>query len=161
MALYIFLAFLLVPFAEIAAFIKVGSLIGLGPTLLIVILTALTGIVLLRAQGLATLREARASLQRGEMPVEQVVHGLLLAAAGVLLLIPGFVTDTLGLLLFVPAIRLRLAKHLFKRLLAHDRTQQARGHSAERGPQAAPRVRTIEADYHDITPPGDRRGRNE
>ena len=101
----ILLAFIIVPVLEIAVFIQVGGLIGVLPTIALVLLTAVAGTMLLRVQGLAVIRRARDSLERNELPVAEVFDGLCLAVAGVLLLTPGFVTDTLGILLFIPATR--------------------------------------------------------
>lgn len=118
MPLLLFLLFVGVPIAEIAVFIEAGSAIGVVPTLAIVIATAFAGTWLLRAQGLATFAKAQASMNEGQLPVEQMVHGLFLAVAGILLLTPGFITDTVGLLLFVPGIRLALGKKILHALMA-------------------------------------------
>jgi len=105
MPVLLFLAFVGVPILEIALFIQVGGAIGLGWTLALVILTALAGTALLRAQGLATLGRARASLDRGALPVREVFDGACLLVGGALLLTPGFFTDTIGFLLLVPPVR--------------------------------------------------------
>ena len=94
----LFILLLVVPIVEIALFIKVGGLIGVWPTIGIVIATALAGAALLRRQGLATLRSARASLADNRFPIDEVFDGLCLAVAGALLLTPGFFTDAVGLL---------------------------------------------------------------
>ncbi len=111
---FVFLAFVLVPIAEIAVFIEVGGFIGLWPTLGIVILTALLGTSLLRAQGLAAFGRAQAAMSEGRLPVEEVVHGFCLVIAGALLLTPGFLTDIAGFLLFVHPVRLLLARAAMK-----------------------------------------------
>lgn len=100
-----FFLFILVPVAEIALFIWVGSHIGVGWTILLILASALTGATLLRVQGLAVWRAARAELKDGRLPVGRVADGALLLAAGLLLLTPGFLTDTIGFALFVPAVR--------------------------------------------------------
>lgn len=99
------LLLLVVPLAEIATFVVVGGQIGVLPTIGLVILTTIVGMFLLRIQGLGALRRIQAVMNRGESPGRDLVHGLMIMVAGVLLLIPGFITDTIGLLLFVPAIR--------------------------------------------------------
>ncbi|HBM87698.1 MAG: FxsA family protein [Parvibaculaceae bacterium] len=111
---FVFLAFVLVPIAEIAVFIEVGGMIGLWATLGIVILTALLGTSLLRAQGLAAFGRAQAAMSEGRLPVEEVVHGFCLVIAGALLLTPGFLTDIAGFLLFVHPLRLMLARAAMK-----------------------------------------------
>lgn len=145
---YILLGLLIVPLLEIAAFIVIGGWIGLWPTLALILLTALIGTALLRHQGVATLRQARASLRRGEMPLAEAMHGLFLALAGVLLLTPGFVTDSAGLLLFVPPLRSRLARRLLA-MLPGDLVRQP---PYDAGP-AQERGEVIETSYRDVTPP--------
>ena len=106
----LFGAFVIVPIAEIATFIQVGDIIGLWPTLAIILLTAFLGTGLLRYQGLATLNQAQTALNDGELPLTSVIHGVFLLIAGLLLLTPGFITDGIGFLLFVPPLRLLIAK---------------------------------------------------
>lgn len=113
----ILLLFIGVPIAEIAVFIQAGEWLGLWPTLGLVVLTAVAGTGLLRVQGLQTLARVRASLDRGEMPVGEVFTGLCLLVAGALLLTPGFITDTVGLLLFVPAVQRKLGGWILGALL--------------------------------------------
>jgi len=113
--MYIVIAIILLPIIEIAVFIQVGGLIGLWPTLALILLTAFAGAALLRYQGFATAQRARESLMRNELPVREVFDGFCLVAAGVLLLTPGFVTDTFGALLFIPAVR----NFLRRRLIGH------------------------------------------
>ena len=100
---------------EIAVFIQVGGLIGVWPTLALILLTTFAGAALLRSQGFATAQRAREALMRNELPVAEVFDGFCLVAAGVLLLTPGFVTDTFGALLFIPAFR----NFLRRRLVTH------------------------------------------
>ncbi len=114
MALLILLAFILVPIVEIALFIEIGGWIGLWPTLAVVVLTAFAGTALLRAQGLATLQRGRETLARNELPVKELFDGMCLLFAGALLLTPGFLTDSVGLLLFVPAVRAGLRRLLWR-----------------------------------------------
>ncbi len=106
----LFGVFVIVPIAEIATFIQVGDVIGLWPTLGIILLTAFLGTGLLRYQGITTLNQAQASLNQGELPLASVIHGVFLLVAGLLLLTPGFITDTVGLLLFIPPLRLVIAR---------------------------------------------------
>ena len=101
----LFLLFLIVPLIEIALFIQIGGIIGLGWTLLIVILTAILGAMLVRSQGLAVLNELRESLENLRDPVESLAHGAMILFSGALLLTPGFFTDAVGFALLVPRIR--------------------------------------------------------
>jgi UPF0716 protein FxsA len=102
-----FIPFLLlvIPIAEIAAFIAIGSQIGVVATLLMILVTAVIGSVLLRVQGFGLISRIQSEMQNGRAPTRELIHGVMILVAGVLLLTPGFITDTLGFLLFVPAIR--------------------------------------------------------
>jgi UPF0716 protein FxsA len=100
--------FLIVPLTEIAVFIVVGRMIGILPTIALVIVTAIAGAALLRHQGFGLAMRLKDELDAGRVPGRQLAHGALMIAVGVLLLTPGFVTDTIGLLLFVPAVRERI-----------------------------------------------------
>ncbi len=97
--------FLALPLIEIAGFVVVGNMIGLWPTLALVILTSLLGAVLLRFQGLSVLKEASRESQGGNLPGRSIVSGAMVVVAGVLLILPGFLTDIIGLLLFIPPVR--------------------------------------------------------
>ncbi len=97
--------FIAIPIIEIYLLIKVGSVIGAIPTILIIIGTAVLGAYLLRAQGISTLNRVQNSLQRGEIPALEMMEGLVLLICGALLLTPGFFTDLLGFLALIPVIR--------------------------------------------------------
>ncbi len=97
--------FLLLPIAEIYVLIRVGGLIGAIPTIALVVFTAVFGAMLMRSQGFATLRRVQASLTRGEVPTVELLEGLVVLAGGALLLMPGFITDTLGFLALIPPAR--------------------------------------------------------
>jgi len=103
--MWLFLAFLLVPLIEIGLFIQVGGLIGLWPTLLIVVLTAIAGTSLVRSQGRLALGQVQRSFRNLNDPTEPLAHGAMILFAGALLLTPGFFTDTCGILLLIPAVR--------------------------------------------------------
>ena len=105
----LFILFVVVPILEIFTFIQMGSLIGVWPTLLGIVATAIIGALLVRQQGFKTLMEAREQSARQEIPVTPVIHGVFILAAGLLLLTPGFVTDTIGFLFLVPPVRLAIA----------------------------------------------------
>lgn len=155
-AILLLAAFIAVPLLEIAVFIQVGGLIGLWPTLALVLLTAAAGTWLLRLQGLATLNRARSQLDRGVLPARELFDGLCLLLAGALLLTPGFVTDTLGLLLFVPALRDLLRNILARRLATAETRVWVDGTEVRRGPSPGRgRGDVIDADYRDVTPEDD------
>lgn len=96
---------LAIPLLEIGAFIVVGGQIGVLPTLGLVLVTAIAGSILLRIQGFGVINRIRQTIDAGRVPGRELVHGVMILIAGVLLLTPGFITDTLGFLLFIPAVR--------------------------------------------------------
>lgn len=97
--------FVVVPFAELAVIIQVGSWIGVGPTLLALVVTGAVGAVLVKREGIGVFRRAQARMRAGEMPGRELMDGALILFAGALLLTPGFLTDILGLALLVPPVR--------------------------------------------------------
>jgi len=105
---FIFALFIIVPLLELYVLIEVGSDIGGLPTIALCLFTAALGGVLIRWQGLRTLLSAQQEMMRGGLPTEHVAHGILIAAAGLLLFLPGLITDTLGFLLLVPFLRQRV-----------------------------------------------------
>ncbi len=118
MVLVILLALVATPLVEIAVFIEVGERIGLWSTLGLVVLTAVIGTALLRQQGLATLASARTTVERGGMPMQEVLDGVCLLIAGAFLLTPGFVTDGFGAALLLPPLRRAIQRWAIKRLMA-------------------------------------------
>lgn len=114
MRAFLFL-FLLFPVVELAVLIQVGSAIGVLPTLLLVIGSAVLGSILLRVAGVATAWRAREKLARGEMPDQEMFEGMLIALGGGLLLLPGFISDIFGLLCLFPFTRRLLIGNLQRR----------------------------------------------
>ncbi len=114
MRFFLFLAFVVVPIVEIAVFLQVGSYIGVPATLGLIILTAIAGTMLVRSQGIDVIRKVQDSTNRGEMPVAALAQGLFVLIAGVLLLTPGFATDTLGFALLIPPVRELIGAKLWK-----------------------------------------------
>ena len=107
MPLFILL-FIGLPLIEIYFLIQVGSEIGAFSTILLSILTAVIGAWLVRHQGFGILMRVRELLDRGEAPAIELMDGALILAAGLFLLLPGFLTDSLGFLLLIPPLRHRL-----------------------------------------------------
>lgn len=107
-----------VPAGELWLLIEVGTEIGAAATIALIILTAVLGTILFRVQGLATIERLREHVARRETPVGEVVSGFGLLFAGLLLLIPGFATDALGFLLFIPPLRRWLAGLLIAYIVA-------------------------------------------
>ena len=117
--MWVFLILVVVPIVEIALFIRVGGFIGTWPTLGIVVLTALVGSILMRTQGIATLHKLQHSLGEGSNPATHLAHGALILVAGVLLLTPGFFTDSIGISLLIPPLRALVIKWGAARFTAH------------------------------------------
>jgi UPF0716 protein FxsA len=97
---------------ELYLIIKVGSAIGALWTVMLVIMTAVIGVQMLKIQGFSTLQRARASIDQGSLPAMEMMEGMLLAVGGILLITPGFITDTLGFLCLIPATRLAMVRYL-------------------------------------------------
>lgn len=114
--MWLFFLFVAVPIVEIGLFIQVGGFLGLWPTLAIVILTALAGTTLMRAQGMAALQKLQKNIESGGNPADPIANGAFILVAGLLLLTPGFFTDTVGLLLLVPPVRQALIRAVAARL---------------------------------------------
>ncbi|MFO1141250.1 MAG: FxsA family protein [Amaricoccus sp.] len=110
MAKGLLLIFLAVPLIEVALFVQVGSLIGVLPTVMLCILSAVVGTAVMRTQGLASLDRLRSSLEAGGDPRGPIAHGALILVAGMLLIVPGFFTDAIGLLLLLPPVRRQLIR---------------------------------------------------
>ena len=107
---------LLVPITEITVFIAVGQWIGVIPTIALVILTAILGASLLRHQGMGLAIKVRSEIEAGRVPGRGLANGAMMLVAGALMLTPGFVTDTLGFLLFIPQVRTRVFEFLARRI---------------------------------------------
>ena len=105
-----FVFFIVIPLIELAVFASVSEHIGIWTTLLFALLTAIIGGSIVKYQGLQTLFSMRESMDRGQMPVQEIFDGFCLIAAGALLITPGFVTDTIGFLLLIPHIR-KIVRH--------------------------------------------------
>jgi len=146
---FLFLIFLVVPLLEIAAFVVVGSRIGVLATLGMVLFTAVVGSVLLRVQGFELLRRIRVETDAGRVPGRELVHGAMILLAGFLLLLPGFVTDTVGFLLFVPAFRDWMWRSLARRVLVSVDLSTMRPSGA--GARYRPDSRTIDLGEEDFS----------
>ncbi len=140
----LFLAFLIVPFIEIYLLLSIGSFIGILPTIVLVVFTAVLGVTLIRAQGLLTLGRLQQKLQRGELPAAELITGVALLISGALLLTPGFFTDTIGFLLMWPAFRNALLSGLVTRNMRVYAAQQA---GKPQHPGSAKAGNIIEGEY--------------
>ncbi|MDO8290770.1 MAG: FxsA family protein [Parvibaculum sp.] len=105
MRLLILLLLIGLPVIEITLFIKVGGLLGVLPTILLIFGMSVLGTWLLRQQGLQSLGKMQSAMARGEMPMGDMLDGFILVLAGLLFILPGFFTDILGFALLLPPIR--------------------------------------------------------
>ena len=93
------------PILEIALMIKIGKMVGILNTILLIFFTAITGIYFAKVQGLNTIRSGLSQLIKNEIPVYEIISGAALAFASLLLILPGFLTDIIGFLLIIPFTR--------------------------------------------------------
>jgi len=114
--IWVFGLFVALPLVEIALFIKVGGLIGLLPTLALIIGIAIFGTWLVRSQGTAAWLEMQRALAEGRDPSAPLADGAAIFAAGILMMVPGFFTDLVGLILLIPAVRGRAVRALASRV---------------------------------------------
>lgn len=148
MAGRLFLLFLVLPAVEIYLLVKIGGVIGALPTIALLISTALVGSVMARTQGLRVVREAQEALAREEVPQTALLEGILVFAAGLLLVAPGVLTDLAGVVLLIPATRrivaARLGAALRRRFVVATRFDEVSFHRWERG--GDPDVIDVEAE---------------
>lgn len=143
--MWLLIAFLAVPLIEIALFIEVGGAIGLFPTLVIVVLTAIAGSVLVRSQGGQVLARIRTSMDRFEDPSSALADGAMILFSGALLLTPGFFTDAVGFALLVPAVRAAIRRYVAARMTVHTQT-----YGSDRPRRESSVV--IDAEYEEVEP---------
>lgn len=129
------LLFVVMPIMEMWLLIEVGGRIGALATIALVLLTAMTGLALLRKQGFATLMRANRKMAEGQLPAAEMAEGIFLAIGGALLLTPGFVTDAVGFACLLPGVRQLLMGGVVKRMMARGQFRaqgsfQAGGFSA-------------------------------
>ena len=101
----VLLSIILVPIVEIYLFIKIGAKIGAFSTILLIFITAITGIIYARYEGLNTLRSAYSQIIKQETPAYEIISGAAIAFAALLLIIPGFATDIIGFRIIFPITR--------------------------------------------------------
>ncbi|SHF18246.1 FxsA family protein [Devosia limi] len=150
MARLFLLGFLLLPIIEIALFIKVGQWIGLWPTLALVVGAAVLGVALLRRQGLSVLTQMRSNVSAGKVPGQAIADTMMIGLAAMLLIIPGFFTDAIGLALLLPAVRAMIYKALASRVSVVETSSYRRY-----GPANDPTIKgpdTIDLDEDDYRP---------
>ena len=120
---FLFLLFAILPIVEIALLVQVGGIIGGWNTIGLVILTAFIGAYFVKREGIATLQTAQAKMQRNELPGKEMVEGLMLVVAGILLVTPGLITDVLGFMFALPGSRHLIASQRSKHMKLRVVTQ--------------------------------------
>ena len=101
----VLLSIILVPIVEIYLFIKIGAQIGAFNTILLILITAVTGIIYARYEGLNTLKSGFSQIVKNETPAYEIISGAAIAFGALLLIIPGFATDLIGFLIILPITR--------------------------------------------------------
>jgi len=152
---FLFIFFILVPLGEMLLLFEVSDRIGSLTTLGLVVATAVIGVQILKRQGFATLTRANEKLQSGQLPAQEIVEGMLLAAAGALLLTPGFITDTIGFALLTGPLRRQIARSVVRsgmvKAMGGSASGASFGHFSsggdQQGPPGGPNV--YEGDYHE------------
>ena len=134
------------PLLEIGLFITVGGWLGLWPTLAIVVLTGFAGVALMRWQGMGVLREVQAGTVD---PVSPMAHGALILLGGFLLMLPGFFTDVLGLLLMIPPLRRLVIAQVGARVRVAGFMARGRAQGTEDW---------VDAEYEEVVPDRDKIG---
>lgn len=112
---FLFVLFLVVPLVEIYLLIKIGSVVGAGVTIFLVVFTAFLGAILVRAQGFSTLARMQAQMATAQLPALEIMEGVFLFVAGALLLTPGFFTDAVGFVFLTPPLRRLIIRWIIER----------------------------------------------
>lgn len=139
------LAFVLVPIAELAVILRVGSFLGVWPTVIVLVADSLAGAVLVKREGRRAWESFRTALSEVRWPGDEVTQGALILIGGALLLTPGFLTDAVGLLAVLPPTR-RLASRLIRRRLTPEPLRDLVGRDRSDGPAPDVEVVSIERD---------------
>ena len=118
-----------IPLIEIYLFIKIGSQIGAFNTVLLILTTAIIGVFYVRYEGFNTLKSAMGQLIKNEIPVYEIISGATLAFAAFLLIIPGFATDLIGILLVIPySRRIILGRFIKKNKAKYGQTENKKNY---------------------------------
>ena len=120
----ILLLLISIPLIEIYLFIKIGSYIGAFNTVSLILITAIVGIIYARYEGFNTLRSGISQLIKNEIPVYEIISGAALAFAALLLILPGFATDLMGLVLIFPPTRKLILKNFSKKYTSKNKNKK-------------------------------------
>jgi len=120
----LFIIFIFLPIVEIYFFVKIGAEIGAVSTVIFTLITAMLGIFIIKYQGITSFVQARQTMFSNEEPAIEILSNFALMICGLLLLIPGFFTDSFGILLILPIIRKILIKYLIKKAGSNFKNSQ-------------------------------------
>ena len=120
----ILLLLISIPLLEIYLFIKIGSYIGAFNTVSLILITAIMGIIYARYEGFNTLRSGMSQLIKNEIPVYEIISGAALTFAALLLILPGFATDLMGLILIFPPTRKLILKNFSKKYTSKNQKKK-------------------------------------
>lgn len=142
---------LLMPILEIAGFIIVGKALGLWLTLALILFNSFLGLVILRSGGLGMVRNLQNASRTGAEPAEAMINGGLRVVAGILLFLPGFITDAIGLLLLVPGFRKLIWSAIGPRIVvAGSFKDRSNTHGFRPGPQGDASSKVVDLDEDDF-----------
>ena len=119
-----FIIFIGIPVVEIFLLIKIGGQLGALNTVALIFITAIIGIYFAKLQGIQTIRSGMTNLYQNKMPIYEIISGASIALAALLLIIPGFFTDTIGFLLLIPFTRKILFTFTFKNRIKKEKENQ-------------------------------------
>jgi UPF0716 protein FxsA len=145
------------PFVEIAGFIYVGEHVGILATIALTLLSSLAGAILLRIQGIALLQKMQVEIQAGRVPTNHMGHGALITLAGLCLLVPGFISDIIGFLLFLPPVRSLLLMLLARNIHVVVRSSKSTTRVVDLDPDDWREVKPTSGDEPDDRPDANRR----
>ena len=120
----ILILLIFIPLTEIYLFIKIGSYIGAFNTVSLILITAIVGIIYARYEGFNTLRSGMSQLIKNEIPIYEIISGAALAFAALLLILPGFATDLIGLILIFPPTRKLMLKNFSKKYTSKNQKKK-------------------------------------
>jgi UPF0716 protein FxsA len=143
----LFAVFMVIPLIEIAFFVVIGNAIGLWPTLAGVLITAVAGSLVLRYQGMAVFNDIRGQMNRGQVPGKALADAAMIGAGGLLLLLPGYFSDLIGILLLLPPTRAAIYGFLKSRIRVVPMGTAGFGRSPQQDEPG-----TIELDHDDYRP---------
>lgn len=147
---FLLLLFILMPIAEISLLLQVGDLIGGWNTVGLILVTAFVGAYLVRQEGISTLQAAQQKMAQNQVPGKEMLEGMLLVIAGVLLVTPGFITDIVGFTFAIPLTRKLIAAQAAKHMTVRTFSAAQQGHYSAYQ-QSNGTGDTIDGEYTDKT----------